>query len=230
MSGAKSRCMPQAASVALTCADSKFSLEPGARRGRAAAAPCRARQRRPSCARRSRRCRRARAPSSASRAGGTDARRSRREGGDQSRHVVGVGRREGGDARRGLFEIGADAEPAAVGEGAGEAIGDRREFQARALSIHLHISGGRPSRRTGSDSSRRNRDGSRAGCIRASGPRRRSSRCARKPRFSSLSSARCAAQARLLWPAPTSMASNSLTPRPAFPLCLKIIADAYVFV
>jgi hypothetical protein len=42
--------------------------------------------------------------------------------------------------------------------------------------------------------------------------------------------AKCAAQAKLLWPAPTKMASNSLTPPIPIPLGLKIIADAYVFV
>ncbi len=45
------------------------------------------------------------------------------------RHVVGVGRGKGGHARRGLFQVVADAEPATVGEGAGEAIGHRHEFQ-----------------------------------------------------------------------------------------------------
>ena len=46
-----------------------------------------------------------------------------------ARQVVGIGRRECGDARCRLLEVGADAEPAAVGEDAGEAIGHRREVQ-----------------------------------------------------------------------------------------------------
>ena len=63
-----------------------------------------------------------------------------------------------------------------------------------------------------------------------SGPRRRSSRCARKPRLSSLSApdARrmpdCCGRPRQVWRRTRSR------PRPAIPLCLKIIADAYVFV
>ena len=229
MSGAKSRCMPQAASVALTCGGLEILVEPGARRGERAAAPCRARRRCPSCARPSRRSRPARARH----------RRAEqpeqmlglaRKGRDEAAPGLGVGGREGGDARGGLLEVGADAEPAPVGKGAGEAIGDRREFQpVRFQFICIFPVEGR----AGEEAQiHRAEIVAEAGerVFARSGPRRRSPRCARKPRLSSLSSARCAAHARLLWPAPTSMASNSLTPRPAIPLCLKIIADAYVFV
>ena len=95
---------------------------------KAAAAPCRARRRRPSCARPSMRCRRARAPSSASRAAGKDARR-RPEMPRPAAPGLGIGMRKCRDARDRLLEVAADAEPASVGQGAGETIGDRRERQ-----------------------------------------------------------------------------------------------------
>ncbi len=52
-----------------------------------------------------------------------------RECRDQATPRSGVGLGECGDARCRLFEIGADAEPAAVREDAGEAIGNRCELQ-----------------------------------------------------------------------------------------------------
>ena len=120
--------MPQAASVAFTCGGFEILVEPGARRGEqqphqveragdallAPGIPGGAGER-PHAHRRAeqpeqmlglaRKCR------------------------DQPAPGIGIGCGECGDARRRLFEIGADAEPAAVGEGAGEAIGDRGELQ-----------------------------------------------------------------------------------------------------
>ena len=215
MSGAKSRCMPQAASVALTWSDSKFSSSQA--RGEASSrrivssAPLtpflrQAFQAVPASARTL-----IGEPSSRNRCSASPGKAATRR-----RQVSASAGREGGDARGGLLEIGADPEPAAVGKGAGEAIGDGRELQpVRFQFICIFPVEGRAGEQAQIHRAEIVPEAGKRVFAR-SGPRRRSSHCARKPRLSSLSSARCAAHARLLWPAPTSMASNSLTPRPTF--------------
>ena len=160
MSGAKSRCMPQAASVAFTCADSKFSSsqargEASSRRAMSSAPPTpflrQAFQAVPASERML-----IGEPSSRNRCSAS-ARKCR----DQAAPGLGVGGRERRDARDGFLEIGADAEPASVGKGAGEAIGDRRELQpVRFQFICIFPVKGRAGEQA-QDSSRRNRAGSR---------------------------------------------------------------------